>query len=82
LAVKSQYEFTAVKELKHSLLYNTAETNNGQQNGLILRTLFSELFQIVVEKVTFAGFKGAIAPFLPIWIRPWQGLCLILRNAL
>jgi len=29
--------------------------------------LFSELYKIMVNKVTFAGFRGAIAP---LWIRP------------
>ena len=36
--------------------------NNRCQNGLISRMLFSELCKIMVNKVTFVGFKGAIAP--------------------
>ena len=33
--------------------------------------LFSELHKIMVNKVTFAGFRGAIAPS---WIRPWSSV--------
>jgi len=25
----------------------------------------------MVNKVTFLGFRGAIAPIAPTWIRPW-----------
>ena len=32
--------------------------NNGRQNGLISRMLFSELFKLMVNKVTFIGFRG------------------------
>jgi len=32
------------------------------KNGLRSRMLFSELYTIMVNKVTFAGFRGAIAP--------------------
>jgi len=31
---------------------------------------FSELYKITVEKVTFVGFRGAIAP----WVRPCSPL--------
>jgi len=41
--------------------------NNGRQNGLISRMLFSELFKLMVNKVTFIGFRGeAIAPIAPL----------------
>jgi len=36
--------------------------NNGRQNGLISRMLFSELYKIMVKKVTLVGFRGAIVP--------------------
>jgi len=39
--------------------------NNGRQNDLISQMLFSELFKIMVKKVTFIGFRGAIAPIAP-----------------
>jgi len=40
--------------------------NNGRQNGLISRLLFSELYKIMAKKVAFLGFKGgAIAPIAP-----------------
>jgi len=32
--------------------------NNGRQKDLILRMLFSELYKIMVSKVTFPGFRG------------------------
>jgi len=32
--------------------------NNGKQNDLISRTLFSELWKIMVNKVTFVDFRG------------------------
>jgi len=32
--------------------------------------LFSELYKILVKKVTFLGFRGAIAPIAHPWIRP------------
>jgi len=28
----------------------------------------------MVNKVTFVGFRGAIAPISPPWIRPWLEL--------
>jgi len=38
--------------------------------GLISRMLFSELYKILVKKVTFVGFRGAIAPHLdPPWTK-------------
>ena len=40
--------------------------NNRRQNGLILQMLFSELYKIMVNKVTFVGFRGAIAPVAPL----------------
>jgi len=36
--------------------------HNGRQNGLISRMLFSELFKIMVKKVTFVGFRGGDRP--------------------
>jgi len=41
--------------------------NNWRQSGLISRMIVSELFKIVVKKVTFVGFRGpwAIAPMDP-----------------
>jgi len=35
---------------------------NGWQNGFISRKLFSELYKIMVNKVTFAGFRGGDRP--------------------
>jgi len=32
--------------------------------------LFSELYKIIVNKLTFVGFRGAIAAIAP-WIPPW-----------
>ena len=32
--------------------------NNGRQNGLMSRMLFSELYKIVVNKVTFVAFRS------------------------
>ena len=36
--------------------------NNGQQNCLISRIRFSELFKIMVKKVAFVGFRGGDRP--------------------
>jgi len=43
-----------------SIFHNTAMTkqNIGRQNGLKSRMLFSELYKIMVKKVTFLGFRG------------------------
>ena len=47
--------------------------NNGQQNDLISRMLFSELYKIMVKKVTFIGFRAGRSPQSPPpWIRPWN----------
>jgi len=35
------------------------------------RMLLSELYEIMVNKVTFVGFKGGDRPNHPHWIRPW-----------
>jgi len=32
--------------------------------------LFCEMQKNMVKKVTFVGFRGAIAPIAPFWIRP------------
>jgi len=32
--------------------------------------LFSELYKIIVNKITFVSFRGATAPIAPPWIRP------------
>ena len=47
--------------------------NNGRQNGLISRMLFSELFKIMVKKAIFAGFRGR-SPQSPPCTRPWGDL--------
>jgi len=42
------------------------------------RMLFSELFKIMVKKVTFVGFRGGDRPNRPPWIRPgwrWSWWC-------
>jgi len=44
--------------------------NNGRQNGLISRMLFSELYKIMVKKVAFVGFRGGDRPNRPPWIHP------------
>jgi len=36
--------------------------NSGRQNGLKSRMLFSELYKIMVNKVTFVGFRGRSPP--------------------
>jgi len=33
--------------------------------------LFSELYKIMVKKVTFVGFRVGDRPNRPPWIRPW-----------
>jgi len=33
--------------------------------------LFSRLYKIIANTVTFVGFRGEIAPLAPLWIRPW-----------
>jgi len=38
--------------------------------------LFSEFYKIMVNKVTFVAFRGAIAPIAPLWIRPCFGFLL------
>ena len=35
---------------------------------LLSQMLFSKLYKTMVKKVTFVGFKGAIAPIAPHWI--------------
>ena len=40
--------------------------NNGRQNGLISRMLSSQLYKIMVNKVTLVNFRGAIAPIVPL----------------
>jgi len=40
--------------------------NSGWQNGLISRMLFSELYKIVVNKITFLGFRGRSPQLAPL----------------
>ena len=47
------------------MLHNTAVTKHGCQNGLISRMLFSELYKIILKKVTFVGFMGCDRPNTP-----------------
>jgi len=46
---------------------------NGIENGLISRMPFSELYKIMVNKVTFVGFRGR--PIVPV------DLPLVVRRA-
>jgi len=45
--------------------------NSGRQNGLASRMLFSELYKIIVNKITFVRFRGNDRP--SPWIRPSSG---------
>jgi len=45
-----------------SILHNTAVTKQWTANKLISQIQFSELYKIMVKKVTFAGSRGGIAP--------------------
>jgi len=40
------------------MLHNTAVTNNGRQSVLMSRMLLSKLYNIMVNKVIFVGFRG------------------------
>jgi len=44
--------------------------SSGRQNGFISRMLFFELCKIMVNKVTFVGFRGSIIPIASSWIHP------------
>jgi len=44
------------------MLHSNAVTKHWTANDLISRMLFSELYKIMVSKVTFAGFKGDDRP--------------------
>jgi len=48
--------------------------NNGRQNCLISQMLFSKLYKIMVNKITFVRFREAIAPIAPFGSGPvcWQ----------
>jgi len=49
--------------------------NNGQQNGLIWPMLFSKLCKIMMNKVTFVGFRGdRLNP------SPWIRTCLLVQH--
>ena len=56
-----------VRGLKYTSQHR-CDNKIGRQNGLIWRMLFSELYKIVVKKVTFVGFKED-RPNRPHWIR-------------
>jgi len=58
--VMSHYEFTTVRGTKYTSQHCC---NNGRQNGLISWMLFSELYKIMVNKVTFEGFGGIVSPW-------------------
>ena len=48
---------------KDEVCFTTLEwQSNGRQYGLVSRMLLSELYKIVVNKVTFVGFRGADRP--------------------
>jgi len=69
LAAKSHNGFATVREMKHSLLHNTAWQNNGRQNGLISRMLLSEWYKIMAHIVTFCSLRGRSSQSPPC-IRP------------
>ena len=56
--------------VKSGTVYDTAVKNNGRQNGLISRKLFSELYKIMVNKVTFV--IGGYRLNRPPWIHTWM----------
>jgi len=60
LTVKSHYRLTTVSQTKY-----TSQQNNGRQNGLISRMLFSEMQKNMVKKVTFLGFSWGDRPSRP-----------------
>jgi len=57
--------------MKYTSQHCCDKTINGK-NGLLWRLLFSELHIIMVNEVTFEGYRGPITPTAPPWIRPWQ----------
>jgi len=64
LVVKSHYSFTAVRDMKFTSQYCNAKTTDGK---IVSRMLFSEFYKIMVNKVTFVGFRLGDRP---LWIRP------------
>jgi len=50
--------------MKYTSQYYCDKTMDGKI-GLISRMLFSELYEIMVNKVTFVGYRGAVAPLDP-----------------
>ena len=72
LAVKSHNSFAAVREInrccKINILCKTAVTKQFKKwttNSLTSRMFFSELYKIIMNKVTFLGFRGGYRPSRP-----------------
>jgi len=65
LLVKSHYGFATVRDE----VYITTQLwqNNGRQNVLVSRMLFSKLYKILVNKVTFVSLRRQSPP----WIHSW-----------
>ena len=63
----SQVSLWWVHYCKRDEIYFTALVwqNDGWQNGAISRMLFSELYKIMVKKVTFVGIRGGDRPNRP-----------------
>jgi len=62
MAVKSHYAFITVSRAYFTTLL---WQNRERQNGLISLMLFSELFENMVNEVTFVSFTRSIAPIAP-----------------
>ena len=90
LVVKTHTSFATVREIKYTSQHCCDKTMD-DKNSLISRMFFSELYKIMVNKVTFVGFRGAIAPIAfpldphPMWAQsisavPWPWISRLQKS--
>jgi len=73
--VKSHYGFATVRVMKYISQHCYDKIMDGKWS--YTSTLFSELYKIMENKVTFVGFTGVIAPIASPWIRHCVRPCLV-----
>jgi len=65
--VKSHYCVTTVRDMKYTTQHCCDKAADGKMMALKSRMLFSELYQIMVNKVIFVGFRGSDRPNFLFW---------------
>jgi len=71
LVIRNNKSLPSLRKIDKIYFTTLLRQNNGRQNGLKCGMLFSEFYKIVMNKVTFVGFREDNRPNRFPWIQPW-----------